>query len=481
MDLLNLVDGRWIEGSGDAFTDDNPARPSETVANGRYASLSEVHQAVTSADAAAPGWAATPHHARAAVLTAAAAVVDGNAETWGRELSQEEGKTLPEAIAEVRAAARIIRYYAAEADQEIGEIFASPRAGEKLLVVRRPIGVAGVITPFNFPIAIPAWKIAPALTYGNAVVWKPSSLVPLLAQRLAQAFVDAELPPGVLNLVYGDGDVGSTIVNHSDVDGISFTGSTGVGRAVIARCGELGKPVQTEMGGKNACVVLADANLDHAAEQVVAGAFRSTGQKCTATSRLIVEEKIAGELLRRVAEHAAEFVVGDPLADGVQMGPLISAAARERVSAGVRRALDQGATAVAGAAPYADGDLAAGWFTPPTVLELPGTGLDFWQEELFGPVVGVLRADGPQEAMRLANQSDHGLSAAIFTGDLGVALAAIDTIEVGVLHINSETAGTFPWVPFGGRRDSGYGPREQGHAAREFFTHTVTVYLGSPA
>jgi acyl-CoA reductase-like NAD-dependent aldehyde dehydrogenase len=481
MDILNLVDGRWIEGSGAEFADTNPARPDEIVARGRAAGPEQVEQAIRAARDAAPGWRATPHHERAAVLAAAAALVEEAAEEWGRELSREEGKTLPEGVAEVRGAARILRYYAAEADRESGEIYASPRRGENLLVMRKPVGVAGVITPFNFPIAIPAWKLAPALTYGNTVVWKPSSLVPLLAARLAGALVEAGLPAGVLNLVYGEAEAGAAVIGHPGVDVVSFTGSTEVGRAVIARCGELAKPVQTEMGGKNAAVVLADADLDHAAEQVCAGAFRSTGQKCTATSRLVVEESVADELLRKVAAKAAELVVGDPLDAGVDMGPLVSAAARDRVSAGVRDALGQGATVLAGARPYTDGDLAAGWFTPPTVLALPGTGVDVWSRELFGPVVGAVRASGPEEALRLANRSEHGLSAAIFTRDLGAALQAVEHLEVGVLHINSESAGTFPWVPFGGRKLSGFGPREQGRAAREFFTQTVTVYLGAPA
>ncbi|MBT2234196.1 aldehyde dehydrogenase [Nonomuraea sp. NEAU-A123] len=481
MDILNLVDGRWIEGSGAEFTDTNPAKPEEVVARGHAASPEQVELAIRAARAAASAWRATPHHERAAVLAGAAALIDDAAEEWGRELSREEGKTLPEGVAEVRGAARILRYYAAEADRESGEIYASPRRGENLLVMRKPVGVAGVITPFNFPIAIPAWKLAPALTYGNTVVWKPSSLVPLLAARLAGALVDAGLPAGVLNLVYGEADAGAAIIGHPGVDVVSFTGSTEVGRAVIARCGELAKPVQTEMGGKNAAVVLADADLDHAAEQVCLGAFRSTGQKCTATSRLIVEESVADELLRKVAAKAAELVVGDPLGAGVDMGPLVSAAARDRVSAGVRDALGQGATVLAGARPYTEGDLAAGWFTPPTVLALPGTGVDLWSRELFGPVVGAVRASGPEEALRLANHSEHGLSAAIFTRDLGVALQAVEHLEVGVLHVNSESAGTFPWVPFGGRKLSGFGPREQGRAAREFFTQTVTVYLGAPA
>lgn len=477
MDVLNLIGGRWVEGEGEEFADINPSRPSEVVARGRFASVPEVERAVDAARSAAPGWAATPHHDRAAVLNAAAALVDGNADEWGAELAREEGKTLPEAVAEVRGAARIMRYYASEADRESGEVFASPRPGERVLVVRKPIGVAGLITPFNFPIIIPAWKIAPALTYGNTVVWKPSSLVPLLAYRLAWALTSAGLPDGVLNLVYGEADAGSAIVGHPGVDAVSFTGSTAVGRAVIARCGELGKPVQTEMGGKNASVVLADADLGHAAEQVVLGAFRSTGQKCTATSRLIVAGQVADELLGRVAELAGRLVVGDPLDAGVEMGPLVSSAARDRVSAGVARAVGEGAKPLAGASSLER----EGWFVPPTVLDLPGTGVDFWRTELFGPVVGAVRAASTEEALGLANLSDHGLSAAIFTRDLGVALQAVERLEVGVLHVNSESAGTFPYVPFGGAKQSGYGPKEQGRAAREFYTRTVTVYLGSPA
>ncbi|MBE1591768.1 aldehyde dehydrogenase family protein [Nonomuraea angiospora] len=475
--VLNLIGGRWVEGDGEEFADTNPARPSEVVARGRFASAAEVERAVAAARAAAPGWAATPHHARAAVLVAAADLVDAAADEWGAELAREEGKTLPEAVAEVRGSARILRYYAGEADRESGEIFASPRPGENVLVVRKPIGVAGLITPFNFPIVIPAWKIAPALSYGNTVVWKPSSLVPLLAYRLAQALTSAGLPDGVLNLVYGEAEAGSAIVDHPGVDAISFTGSTAVGRAVIARCGELGKPVQTEMGGKNASVVLADADLDHAAEQVCLGAFRSTGQKCTATSRLVVASQVADELLERVTARAARLVVGDPLSPEVEMGPLVSSAARDRVTSGVARAVDEGAKPLAGSSPY-DGE---GWFVPPTVLDLPGTGVDFWRTELFGPVVGVVRASGTEEALELANLSDHGLSAAIFTRDLGVALRAVERLDVGVLHINSESAGTFPYVPFGGVKQSGFGPKEQGRAAREFFTHTMTVYLGAPA
>ncbi|MEQ4719573.1 aldehyde dehydrogenase family protein [Nonomuraea sp. B19D2] len=477
MDVLNLIGGRWVEGEGEEFADTNPARPGEVIARGRFASAAEVERAVAAARAAAPGWAATPHHARAAVLVAAADLIDASADEWGAELAREEGKTLPEAVAEVRGAARILRYHAGEADRESGEIFASPRPGENVLVVRKPIGVAGLITPFNFPIVIPAWKIAPALGYGNTVVWKPSSLVPLLAYRLAQALTSAGLPDGVLNLVYGEAEVGSAIVDHPGVDAVSFTGSTAVGRAVIARCGELGKPVQTEMGGKNASIVLADADLEHAAEQVCLGAFRSTGQKCTATSRLIVASQVADELLERVADRAARLVVGDPLESGVEMGPLVSSAARDRVTSGVAQAVEEGAKPLAGTSPV-DGQ---GWFVPPTVLDLPGIGVDYWHTELFGPVVGAVRASGVEEALELANLSEHGLSAAIFTRDLGVALRAVEGLDVGVLHINSESAGTFPYVPFGGVKQSGFGPKEQGRAAREFFTHTMTVYLGAPA
>ncbi|MCW2944967.1 MAG: aldehyde dehydrogenase [Actinoallomurus sp.] len=475
--LQNLVDGRWQDGQGDHLVDVNPTRPTERLAEGRCATTHDVDAAVAAARRAQVGWAHTPHHERAAVLTRAAGLVDASAEQWGEELAAEEGKTRAEGVGEIRRAAQILRYCAGEADREAGELFSSPRRGERILVTRRPVGVVAVVTPFNFPIAIPAWKIAPALSYGNAVVWKPASAIPILGMRLAQALHDAGLPAGVLNLLVTTGRTGTHLIDHPGIDAVTFTGSTGVGRSIAASCAGRGVPVQAEMGGKNAAVVLADADLELAADQVLLGAFSSSGQKCTATSRLIVEKPVADDLIAKVARKAQALVVGDPLAAGTEMGPLVSAGARRTVRDGIEAALAQGARPVAGADAYSDGDLAEGYFVAPTVLELPSRDLDVWREELFGPVLAVLRADDPGTALELANDSAFGLSAAIFTNDLSRALDAVEDLDVGVLHVNSETSGADPHVPFGGAKHSGYGPKEQGRASREFFTHMTTVYL----
>ncbi len=481
--LRHLVAGRWQPGDGDLLRSVNPARPGVVVAEGRAATAADVDTAVAAATAAASGWARTPIHQRGAVLLAAADVVDRNADGWGVELAAEEGKTKAEGIGEVRRAAQILRYYGNEGDRACGEIFASPRAGEQILVTRKPIGVVGVITPFNFPIAIPAWKIAPALVYGNTVVWKPASTVPLLAMRLAQALTDAGLPAGVLNLVIGGSVVGDGIVAHHGIDALTFTGSTGVGRRIAAAAAARGVPVQAEMGGKNAAVVLDDADIDLAVEQVMLGAFRSTGQKCTATSRLIVTKGIAERFLDALTSRAEALTVGDPTDESTQMGPVVSGSAHTSITRGIDTAAGQGVSVLAGGRPYTEGPLAEGYFIRPTIVELNGKPADIWTEELFGPVLAVKRATDAEDAFDLANDSEFGLSAAIFTQDVTRALQAVEHIDVGVLHINSESAGADPHVPFGGAKKSGLGPKEQGAAAREFFTHTTTVYLrgGKPA
>lgn len=475
--IEHLIGGQWLPGTGDELLSVNPARPSLIVAQGCDARVSDVDAAVRAATAAAAPWASTPMHQRGAVLLGAADIVDRNAEAWGLELAREEGKTKAEGIGEVRRAAQILRYYGNEGDRQAGEIFSSPRAGEQILITRKPLGVVGVITPFNFPIAIPAWKIAPALVYGNTVVWKPASTVPLLAIRLAQALTESGLPAGALNLLIGGSDIGNAIVDHRGIDAITFTGSTGVGRRIAAAAAARGVPAQAEMGGKNAAVVLDDADIDLALEQVMLGEFRSTGQKCTATSRLIVTEGIAEKFLATLAEHAAALTVGDPTDDATQMGPVINGTAHQSISAGIQAAARQGATVLTGGRPYADGPLAEGYFIAPTIIELDDAPADVWTDELFGPVLAVKRAADADAAFALANDSEFGLSAAIFTQDLTRALQAVEQIDVGVLHVNSESAGADPHVPFGGAKKSGLGPKEQGGAARDFFTHTTTVYL----
>ncbi len=476
--LQHLINGEWIAGGGDELRSLNPARPDAVVAAGGSATTADLDAAISAARAARPGWAHAPTHQRGAVLLAAAEVIDRNAEQWGHDLAVEEGKTQAEGIGEVRRAAQIFRYYGNEGDRQAGEIYSSPRAGEQILVTRKPVGVVGIITPFNFPIAIPAWKIAPALIYGNTVVWKPASTVPLLAVHLASALHSAGLPAGVLNLLIGGSHLGDGLVNHTGIDAVTFTGSTGIGRRIAAAAAARGVPAQCEMGGKNAAVVLDDANVDLAVEQVMLGAFRSSGQKCTATSRLILTAGIADQFFELLTERVETLKVGDPTDDDTHMGPVVNESAHKTISTGIATAATQGATVLAGGAPYSDDDArAGGYFIAPTVVELRDGHADIWTEELFGPVLAVRRAANADEAFTMVNDSEFGLSAAVFTQDLTRALQAVDHLDVGVLHINSESAGADPHVPFGGAKKSGLGPKEQGSAAREFFTHTTTVYL----
>ncbi|GAB3128920.1 aldehyde dehydrogenase family protein [Tsukamurella serpentis] len=481
--IRSLVDGRWVDGGGPDLVSVSPAQPDCVVAQGRSASAVDVSAAVAAARRAAPEWATTPLHARAEILTRAAAIIESNADTWGADLSHEEGKTLAEGIGEVQRAAQVLRYQAGAADREQGRIFSSPRRGEQILTTRRPVGVVAVLTPFNFPIAIPAWKIAPALVHGNTVVFKPADTVPLLAMRLASALLEAGVPDGVLNLVQGGAEVGAHLIGDSSVDAVTFTGSTAAGRSIAASCAARGVPVQAEMGGKNPAVVLADADLGHAAEQILLGAFRSTGQKCTATSRLVVVDTVADDLLKAIVDGAAAQVVGDPLDPTVTMGPVITAAARDRVLAAVDTAIADGARLLSeptGGDEGAGTGPTPGYFVPPTVLEVdPAAPPSIWFDELFGPVLAVARVGSTEEAFELAGAGEFGLSASVFTDDLDRALTALERVDVGILHVNSESAGADPHVPFGGAKASSYGPGEQGEAAREFFTRTTTAYVRS--
>lgn len=475
--VRQLITGRWRDGAGPRSESRNPARPGEVVAELAVATGADLDEAVAAASAAADEWRRTPMHERAGVLDAAARILDERAERYGAELTREEGKTLAEGVGEIRRAAEIFRFNAGEAHRDVGEIYSSPRRGESIMVVRRPLGVVAVITPWNFPAAIPAWKIAPALVHGNAVVWKPASLVPLLAMRLAETLTEAGLPDGVLSLLVGPGALGTRMVEHPGVAALSFTGSTEVGTRLMEVCARLRKPVQAEMGGKNAAVVLADADLDHAAAEVVAGAMRSTGQKCTATSRLVVDAAVEDALLDRIRGLVEGLRVGDPLRPDTDLGPAVSADARGDILTAVEGAVADGAEVITGSTPYTDEERAEGYFVPPTVLRLTEPGSSVWRDEVFGPVLSVVRADGRENAIRLANDSAFGLSGAVFTNDLDFVLQAMEDFHVGVLHVNSETAGADPHVPFGGTKDSGYGPKEQGRAARDFYTSTTTVYL----
>jgi acyl-CoA reductase-like NAD-dependent aldehyde dehydrogenase len=475
--LASLVGGRRCEGD-EVVPDINPAAPDEHVATVSLAGPPIVAEAVDAAAAAFDGWRATPSPARGDVLRRAADLVDERAEGIGRDLAREEGKTLAEAIGETRRAAAIIRYFAAQTLEPDGETYPSHSPMTFLYARREPLGVVAAITPWNFPIAIPAWKIAPAIAYGNTVVWKSAEIVPLTSTHLASAFADAGLPDGVLNLLLGRGSVvGDSLVTHDRVAAITFTGSNSVGRSIQLKATEAGKKVQLELGGKNPAVVLADADLDLAAEHLARGAFLSAGQKCTATSRVIVEQPVVGELTERLVTLARSWPVGDPLDERTKVGPLSSQAQLDTVSGYLELADREHARVLAGGSPAHDN---GGYFVEPTVLAGLPTTSRVVREEIFGPVAAILPASSYQEAVALANDTPFGLTAALFTRDLGKALRFADDIRAGVVKVNQETAGLEFQVPFGGMGESSSGSREQGKVARDFFTQWKTVYLDTP-
>ncbi|HVV89835.1 MAG TPA: aldehyde dehydrogenase family protein [Solirubrobacterales bacterium] len=454
----------------------SPWNPEDEIATVVWSAADLVPEAVAAARAAQPAWAALPGPRRGDVLRVAGDLVEARAEAIARDLAREEGKVLPEAVGEVMRAARILRYYGAQADSAaIGSTFPTEAEDALLYAYREPLGVIAAITPWNFPIAIPAWKIAPALAYGNAVVWKSAELTPVTAHHLLRALEDAGLPDGVVNLLLGSGrEIGDPLTSHPGIDAITFTGSNAVGRRVLGNAAPAGRRVQLELGGKNPSVVLADAELDRAAAAVARSAFLAGGQKCTATSRVIVERPVRDEFLERLAAAADALVVGAPLDDGVDLGPLSSMGARR----GVERYLELGAEAGERITARAPDDVPAGPYVAPTVFDGLAAESPLVREEIFGPVVATLVADDFDEALALANDTPFGLSASVFTSDLGKAMRFSRDCEAGVVKVNQESTGNEPQVPFGGLKGSSYGPNEQGEAAREFFTHWKTVSIG---
>ena len=476
----NYINGEWTAAaSGETFENRNPARASEVIGHFASSGKDDVDAAVAAAEAAAQGWADMSAIARANILYKASEILAARVNEVGRDLTREEGKTLKEGIGETARAVQILRYFAGELQQPIGEHYASTNPTTMLYTLREPLGVVGIITPWNFPIAIPAWKIVPALAFGNTIVFKPASYTPLCAVHLVEALAEAGVPRGVLNLVTGSaGAVGDPLVRDERVVAISFTGSNDVGQEIKRVATERGAKVQLELGGKNPAIVLADADLDHAVTQVINGAMMSTGQKCTATSRAIVDRRIASEVTERLAKQIGGLKVGDPLADGTNIGPLISEEAAKRVHREVERAKEAGGALLTGG--DRPGDLGDGHFLTPTLFGDVDPASRLGQEELFGPVLGVIPVDGVDEAIAVANQVRFGLSASLFTRDLGRALQFVRQIKAGIVHVNSETAGAEPHVPFGGYKGSSSYSREQGKAAREFYTQVKTVYLDPP-
>jgi aldehyde dehydrogenase (NAD+) len=478
----NYIAGEWRPAaSGETTENRNPANTEDLL--GRFASsdAGEVDAAITAAEEAFQSWKNTSPITRANILFKAAEILASRQNEVGKELTREEGKTLKEGIGETGRAIQILRYVAGEIQQPSGEHYPSMNPQTLLYTVREPLGPIGIITPWNFPIAIPAWKIAPAIGFGNTVVFKPASLTPLSAVRFVEALVDAGLPAGVVNLVLGGaGKVGNSLVRDERITAISFTGSEQVGGQLKKILADRNVKLQLELGGKNPAIVLADADMEHAITHLVTGAMWSTGQKCTATSRAIVDRRIADELTVKLTERIRGLKVGDPLAADTQIGPVIDETAVKRIVGDIDRGKSEGAEVLAGGGRLEDDGRGNGYFVAPTLFGGVDPNSTLGQDELFGPVLGVIPVDSYEEAIAVANKVRYGLSASIFTRDLGRALSFAREIQAGIVHVNSETPGAEPHVPFGGYKSSSSYSREQGKASREFFTQVKTVYIDPP-
>jgi aldehyde dehydrogenase (NAD+) len=476
----HFVGGEWISAaSGATFRNLNPADTREGVAEYAAGATSDAQAAVRAAQVAWRAWRTTTSVARGRILSRASQILGSRRSELAALLTREEGKTLAESTGEVQRAIDIFRFFGGLSYVLGGQTIPHDLPGNLLFTLRQPLGVVGLITPWNFPIAIPAWKLAPALVCGNTVVLKPASQAPSMALELARALAEADLPAGVFNVVTGNGSaVGSVLADDPAVVALSFTGSVEVGRKLHPRLAARLARSQMEMGGKNPTIVLADADLDLAASLVVKAGFGLTGQACTATSRVIVEQSVLEPFLERLIARAAGLKVGPGLDPGIEMGPAVSQHQLESNLAYVRGAEAEGARVVWGGGRLLDAPLAHGHFMAPTVVAEVKPGMRLACEEVFGPVVAVLAAADFAEALTLANQSEFGLSASLVTRDLKKALIYAESIEAGVVKVNQISTGLALQAPFGGVKQSSTDTfKEQGAGAIEFYSRTKTVYL----
>jgi alpha-ketoglutaric semialdehyde dehydrogenase len=470
----HYINGGWVNGTTTG-TSLNPSDTREVVAEYARADRNQAEQAILAARSALPHWSMSSPQRRADALDQVGSELLARKDELGTLLAREEGKTLPEAVAEVARAGQIFKFFAGEALRIAGESIASVRQGIQVDVSREPVGVVGIIAPWNFPFAIPAWKIAPALAYGNTVVFKPSELVPACGWALAEILSRCGLPAGVFNLVMGSGrEVGQTLAEHAEVDAVSFTGSVGTGQRVLQAATARRAKVQLEMGGKNPLVVLADADLDQAVECALQGSYFSTGQRCTASSRLIVEEAVHDAFVVRLRQRLVALKVGHALERGVQMGPVVDASQLELNQSYLEIGRDEGAEHVWGGERM-EAATPGHYMRPALFLAQPQHRIA--REEIFGPIACVLRADDYDHALALANDTPFGLCAGLCTTSLKRAMHFRRHAQAGMTMVNLPTAGVDFHVPFGGRKESSYGPREQGRYAAEFYTTVKTSYL----
>jgi len=472
----NYIDGVWVDGP--VFENRNPANIDEVVGLFTRGTAADIAAAAAAAERAHAAWSASPAPARGNYLFKVAEILDRKFEQLAEEMTREEGKTLPESRGEVRRAINIFRYFAGEGARLVGLMVPSERERVHTFAIRKSLGVAGLITPWNFPSAIPAWKLAPALICGNTVVLKPASAAPLSAWRIVEACHEAGIPKGVVNFVAGSGgELGDALVNAAPLKAISFTGSCGVGHALHEKASRRRLRIQLEMGGKNPTIVLADADFDAAVENTVNAAFFSTGQKCTATSRAIVEEPIYDRFVAALAERTKRLKVGNGMEPGIEIGPAVDESQMNTDLKYIEIGRREAGEPVAGGYRLTGGAYDKGYFVAPTIFANVTPEMTIAREEVFGPLLAVLRAKNFEDAIRLANQSDLGLSSSIQTKDVSRVFEYVYRMEAGLLTVNLPSAGVEYQLPFGGTKDSSFGPKEQGPAAVEFYSDYKTVYL----
>jgi alpha-ketoglutaric semialdehyde dehydrogenase len=472
-ELTHYIDGEWVRGKT-ALESLNPSDTGDVVARAPSDDGTATNDAVRAAKAALPGWADASPEVRSDLLDRVGSTLLARKDELGKLLSREEGKTLPEGVGEVARAGRIFKFFAGEALRRHGVTVESTRPGIDVATYREPLGVVGLITPWNFPIAIPAWKSAPALAFGNTVVMKPASLTPAIAYALTQIIHESGVPKGVFNLIIGGGAAGNVLASHPDVAAVSFTGSQGVGQKVAAAALSHQARIQLEMGGKNPLVVLDDCDLDRAVQCALDGAFFATGQRCTASSRIIVTQGIHDRFVTALAAKVSALRVGDALSPGTQMGPLASEAQLETTMSYLEIAMKEGGRRVTG------GERLSlekpGYYVSPVLIADTKPDMRVNHEEVFGPLASTVRVRDYDEALAVANAGDFGLSAGICTTSLKYARHFTRNVRAGMVMTNLPTAGVDYHVPFGGTRKSSYGTREQGFAAIEFYTQTKTSY-----
>jgi aldehyde dehydrogenase (NAD+) len=473
----NYINGDWIT-TGDTFENRNPANTSEIVGLHVKASAADVNSAAEAAAAALPKWAGMAAPGRANILFKAAEILDARFESIAADMTREEGKTFPEAKGEVRRTINIFRYFAGEGARMAGHLVPSERDRVHMFAIRKPIGVVGLITPWNFPSAIPAWKLAPALICGNTVVLKPASAAPVSAYRIVEALHEAGLPKGVLNFVCGSGGtLGKAIVEAQPMKAISFTGSVDIGKWIHAEASKRMLRTQLEMGGKNPTIVLADCDFNAAVENVANAAYFSTGQKCTATSRAIVEDAIYDKFVAALAERTRKLKVGNGMEAGIDIGPAVDEAALKTILDYIEIGKQECGAPLVGGNRLSGGAYDQGYFVEPTLFVDVDENARIAQEEIFGPVLAVVRAKNFEDALRISNASPFGLSASIQTSNVGRVFDFVYGMEAGLLTVNLPSAGVEYQLPFGGTKDSSFGPKEQGPAAFDFYSDYKTIYL----